>query len=404
MTGVSLGPRRRVVVLFGGRSAEHEVSCTSAVFALRSLDPHRYDISTIGITPDGAWVPVDGLGQLAAGSIRLAISGAAADPASLLGSARRPGSDVGSTASPGPATIAGTTANAGTVGAARPTANAGTVGDSADWPVVIPILHGPNGEDGTMQGFLEVAGVPYVGAGVLASAVAMDKSVAKELLAHARLPVARWVARRTWELKDLAEAAVSLGFPCFVKPANLGSSIGVTKAHDVAELGDAIAHAAEFDDTVIVEEAIHGREIEFSVLGNDEPMVSGAGEIRPGKEFYDYEDKYLSDAAQYQIPASLTPAQLAAGQALVVAVYRALRIEGLARVDLFFDDRPVRGGGRGWVVNEANTMPGMTPISMYPKLWEAAGVSYSEVMDRLIDLAIARYARRSGRVGRARLA
>ena len=380
MTSVSAGARRRVVVLFGGRSAEHEVSCTSAVFALRSLDPDRYDISTIGITPDGAWVPVDGLGQLAAGSIRLAINGAAADPASLLAPARRSGSDVGSTAGPGP------------------------VGDSADWPVVIPILHGPNGEDGTMQGFLEVAGVPYVGAGVLASAVAMDKSVAKELLAHAGLPAARWVARRTWELKDLAEAAVSLGFPCFVKPANLGSSIGVTKAHDVAELGDAIAHAAEFDDTVIVEEAIHGREIEFSVLGNEEPMVSGAGEIRPGKEFYDYEDKYLSDAAQYQIPASLTPSQLAAGQALVVAVYRALRIEGLARVDLFFDDRPVRGGGRGWVVNEANTMPGMTPISMYPKLWEAAGVSYSEVMDRLIELAIARHARRSGRVGRARLA
>ena len=372
MSAATGGPRRRIVVLFGGRSAEHEVSCTSAVFALRSLDPSRYEITTIGITPDGAWVPVDGLAQLAAGTSRLAISGAAADPAALL--ELTPGRSI--------------MVNSASTHAL---------------PVVLPVLHGPNGEDGTMQGFLEVAGVPYVGAGVLASAVAMDKSVAKELLAHAGLPVARWIARRTWDLKGLADDAVALGFPCFVKPANLGSSIGVTKAHDRAELEAAIAFAAEFDDTVIVEEAVLGREIEFSALGNDEPMVSGAGEIMPGKDFYDYEDKYLSDGARYQIPAVLTPEQLSDGQALVVAVYRALRIEGLARVDLFLDDRAASQGGRGWVVNEANTMPGMTPISMYPKLWEAAGVPYSEVMDRLIDLALARHERRAARVGRARL-
>ena len=369
---MTLPPRRRVVVLFGGRSAEHDVSRTSAVFALRSLDPNRYDVQTIGITPEGAWVHVDASTQLAAGSMSLAIAGPSRDPVELV---------------PELAQGAGVARSAGALDEHRP-------------PVVIPVLHGPNGEDGTIQGFLEMAGVPYVGAGVLASAVAMDKSVAKELLCHAGLPVAKWLSRRTWALKGLAsEAEAALGYPCFVKPANLGSSVGVSKARDRAELEAAIAHAAEFDDVVIVEEHIVGREIEFSVLGNDEPMVSGAGEILPGKEFYDYEDKYLSDSAQYRIPAPLSAVELAEGQRIVVEVYRALRIEGLARVDLFYDDRP---GGRGWVVNEANTMPGMTPISMYPKLWEAAGVSYTEVMDRLIDLAVARHARRSGRVGRPR--
>ena len=367
--------RRRVVVLFGGRSAEHDVSRTSAVFALRSLDPERYEVQAIGITPEGCWVPVDAFAQLAEGAASLAISGRTGDPSVLV-----------------PELAQGPT----------PAATAAPL-------VVIPVLHGPNGEDGTIQGFLEMAGVPYVGAGVLASAVAMDKSVAKELLSHAGLPVARWVSRRTWALKGLAEEAESgIGYPCFVKPANLGSSVGVSKASDRTELDTAIAHAAEFDDVVIVEECIVGREIEFSVLGNDEPLVSGAGEILPGREFYDYEDKYLADSAQYRIPAPLTPEQLAEGQRIVVAVYRALRIEGLARVDLFLDDRPVSPdlpeGGRGWVVNEANTMPGMTPISMYPKLWEAAGVPYSAVMDRLIDLAVDRHARRVGRVGRARLA
>ena len=276
-------------------------------------------------------------------------------------------------------------------------------------PVVIPILHGPYGEDGTMQGLLELAGVPYVGSGVLGSSVSMDKAVAKDVLNAAGLPQAKWLWRAAWELPDRGAVAAFtsetenlLGWPVFVKPANLGSSVGVSRATDPESFQAAVEVALGFDDFIVVEEAIKGREIEFAVLGNEHPEVSVAGEIKPGNDFYDYEDKYLDDSAQLLIPAPLTPEQLAEGQAWAIRAYKALRCEGMARVDFFFDDGSTGGTGRGWVINEANTIPGFTPISMYPKLWEASGLSYSALLDRLVELAVARHARRNGRFGRGR--
>ena len=379
VTGPVTKARTRVVVLFGGRSAEHEVSCTSAVSVLGSLDPDRYDIVAVGVTRDGDWVRSESAEALvrrsAAGEIgqapRLEATGTAVDRSALLAGGHVSASD----------------------------AVAGRV-------VVLPILHGPFVEDGTVQGMLELADVPYVGSGVLGSAVGMDKAIAKSVLATAGIPQARWLARAVWELATPAAVdafselvAGVLVFPVFVKPANMGSSVGITKAHDHEEFISALDIASAFDDWVVVEESIAGREIEFAVLGNEHPEVSVAGEILPGKEFYDYEDKYLGDAARLVIPAALSTEELAAGQHLALQTFRALRAEGMARVDFFYDDRP---GGAGWLVNEINTIPGFTPISMYPKLWEASGVPYPQLLDRLIGLAVARHARRSTRVGRSR--
>ena len=240
---------------------------------------------------------------------------------------------------------------------------------------MLPLLHGPMGEDGTVQGLLELADVAYVGAGVLGSALAMDKAMAKQVLAANGIPQARYRAfaehQRTPGLP--AELAAELGLPCFVKPANMGSSVGVSKAHSVEELRDAIEHALTYDEWVVVEEAVVGREIEVAVLGGTDPQASGAGEIVPGAEFYDYEDKYVTDGAQLLIPAPLSAEQTDEVRALAVRVFEVLRGDGLARVDFFFEE-----GGRGFLCNEANTMPGFTPISMYPKLWQAAGVDYPD--------------------------
>src|SRR5205823_754715 len=236
--------------------------------------------------------------------------------------------------------------------------------------VVLPLLHGPFGEDGTVQGFLELAGVPYVGAGVLGSAVGMDKVAAKQLLAAAGLAQARWLAVRDDEVGPGLAARVEqeLGWPVFVKPANLGSSVGVTKVRSAEHLADAVALAHSYDEMALIEEASTGREIEVSVLGNREPAASVPGEIVPGNEFYDYEDKYVEDSARYLIPAPLTDEQTADVRDLALTVFRALRAEGMARVDFFFEEE-----GRGFLVNEINTIPGFTPISMYPKLWQASG-------------------------------
>ncbi len=365
--------RTRVVVLFGGRSAEHEVSCISAESVLRCLDTERYHVVPIGVTHDGEWVR--------------------SESADALVRSRQAGVVQ-------PLVAAGPSIDRSAVLATNPDAV------QIDRVVVLPILHGPFGEDGTVQGMLELANVAYVGSGVLGSAVGMDKAIAKSVLATAGLPQAKWLARAAWDLATpsaveafSAVVADVLGFPVFVKPANMGSSVGVTKAHDHAELIGALSVALGFDDWVVVEQTIVGREIEFAVLGNEHPEVSVAGEILPGKEFYDYEDKYLGDGAQLMIPAVLEPDVLAQGQHLALQTFRALRAEGMARVDFFYDDRP---DGMGWVVNEINTIPGFTPISMYPKLWEASGVSYPQLLDRLIELAIARHHRRAQRVGRAR--
>ena len=365
-----------MIVLFGGQSAEHDVSCVSAVSVLRALDPEKYVVQGIGITKDGLWVESAAAAAIHAGNAigELRAEGAPIERAEALAF----------TSDSGPA-------------------------EPGLLPIVLPILHGPFGEDGTVQGLLELAGVPFVGSGVLGSAVAMDKSVAKELFRSAGLPQAKWLARASWDVGDPAamvsftrEVGAQLGWPVFVKPANLGSSVGVSKVAGPDEFARALTTAFGYDDWIIVEEAIRGREIEFALLGNECPEVSVAGEVVPGHEFHDYEDKYLEDSARHIIPAALPADARSEGQQLAIAAYRALRCEGMARVDFFFDDGSTGGDGRGWVVNEVNTIPGFTPMSMYPKLWAATGVSYPQLIDRLVALAASRHERRSGRVGRAR--
>jgi D-alanine-D-alanine ligase len=355
--------RTRLVVIFGGQSAEHEVSLVTASHVLAATDQLRYDIQPVGITRDGQWV-------LAEDAARALAKGPDALPDALDAS--------GPTTEPLPA----------------------LVGDGpADRVVVFPLLHGPLGEDGTVQGLLELAGVPYVGCGVLSSALAMDKAMTKQVLAHNGIPQARYLSLRDADVDgDDARATTvgrledQLGYPMFVKPANMGSSVGVTKVHDRDELAAGLDLALDYDEWLVVEEAIVGREIECGVLGNLEPRASLPGEIVPGAEFYDYADKYESGTAELIIPAELPPGVTDELRDLAVAAFRALRCEGMARVDFFYEP-----DGRGLLVNEINTIPGFTPISMYPKMWEATGVSYPELIDELIRLAIERYDRRATR-------
>ncbi|MBV8385555.1 MAG: D-alanine--D-alanine ligase [Acidimicrobiia bacterium] len=354
--------RIRLVVLFGGRSAEHEVSCTTAVNVLQALDPARYDVVPVGVTHEGRWVLAEEAAKL------WASGGPAALPSALA--AEGPVLEPLATVAEEPATRT----------------------------VVLPLLHGPFGEDGTVQGLLELAGVPYVGSGVLGSAAAMDKITAKHLAAAAGLPQGKWLWFRDGELPDdLAEKVFGeLGRPVFVKPSNLGSSVGVTKAHDGGELVAALELAFSYDEFAVVEEAIVGREIEVGVLG-DPPEASVPGEIRPSRDFYDYEDKYLVDGAELLVPAPLSTDETATVRGLGISAFSAVRAEAMARVDFFYEE-----GGRGFLLNEVNTIPGFTPISMYPKVWEASGVPYAELIDRLVQLAVDRHGRRSSRIGRRR--
>jgi D-alanine-D-alanine ligase len=350
--------RVRLVVLFGGRSAEHEVSCISALHVLQAADPERFDIVPIGITRDGRWVES---GEAVAALERAAGAGALPSPDD---------SDAAEV-DPLPAIVPS--------------------GREASEVVVFPLVHGPMGEDGTVQGLLELSGVPYVGAGVLASALCMDKSAAKDVLAARGLPQARWVSARENDIDDdfVPYTIDKLGLPLFVKPANLGSSVGVTKAHDEAELRDALAEAMRYDEYVIVEEAVTGREIEVAVLGNASPRASLPGEVLPSHEFYDFDDKYLDGSAGLRVPAPLSDDENREVRRLAVDAYVALRVDGMARVDFFYEE-----SGRGFLVNELNTIPGFTPISMYPKLWEASGLPYDELVDELVRLALDRHERR----------
>jgi D-alanine-D-alanine ligase len=350
--------RVRLVVLFGGQSAEHEVSCTTAAHVLRAVDPDRYDVVPVGITREGTWVQAD-------------------DAQAAL--AR------GTAALPPPDHLEATGA------AVEPLRTVAPVAD--DLPVVVlPLLHGPHGEDGTVQGLLELAGVPYVGSGVLASAVAMDKVKAKEILSVHGLPQVAWVAVRDAEIDRAADAlgTANMSYPLFVKPANLGSSVGVSKVHDPSELDEALALAAAYDEWIVIEEAVDAREIEVAVLGNAEPRASVPGEIVSSHEFYDYDDKYVDGTCQLLVPAPLDEAVATQVRALAIDAYRALRCEGMARVDFFYEERE-----RGFLVNEVNTIPGFTPISMYPKLWEASGLAYPDLIDELVRLAIERHEHRS---------
>ena len=358
-------PPIRLLVLFGGQSAEHDVSCTTAAHVLAAVDRTHYDIEAIGITRTGQFVT-------------------AADAVALL----PPASDG---------------AEPSQIKALEP------IGDSTelmatvhDGPadarvVVLPLLHGPLGEDGTVQGLCELADVAYVGAGVLGSAVTMDKAMAKTVLDAAGLPQTRWRSVSEAELRADRDAVVAsliddLGLPCFVKPANMGSSIGVGKASSAGELAAALDAAFVYDELAVVEESVVAREIELSVLGNHDLDVSVPGEIVPGAEFYDYEDKYHDGNAKLIIPADLPDGVAEQLQDLARRAYRTLRVEGMARADFLYEE-----GGRGPLINELNTIPGFTPISMYPKLWEASGLGYSELIDRLVDLAIERHERRSAK-------
>jgi D-alanine-D-alanine ligase len=343
-----------VIILFGGESAEHDVSCVTAAHVLRSLDPLRYRITTVGITRAGKWVLAsDATKSLAAGALSLPERlVAAGEPTSITPIIEQVRTDKNT--------------------------------------VVLPLLHGPMGEDGTVQGVLELANVAYVGSGVLGSAVAMDKGVAKQLLASKNIAQPNFVSLRDGFVTEavISSAVEKLGLPVFVKPANMGSSIGVSKARTIDEVRSAITHALSFDEWVLIEEAIDGREIEVAILGNLEPRASVPGEIIPSHEFYDYEDKYLVDGAALIVPARLSTAQISEVQQKAIEIFKILRADGMARVDFLYEEN-----GRGFLCNEINTIPGFTPISMYPKLWQASGLTYSQLLDELISLAIERHGR-----------
>jgi len=347
-------PTPMLIVLFGGRSAEHDVSCVTAAHVIRAVDPTKYQIFVIGITRDGTWVhPEDIQRKIDAQSRDL--------PTSLVAE----GTEV-------------STSVISDFARSRST-------------VVMPLLHGPLGEDGTVQGLLEMLDVAYVGSGVLACATAMDKVASKQLLGANGIAQCRYTSRHISDInKDvLQDIANELSLPLFVKPANMGSSVGISKAKTQEDLTQAVNTAALYDEWIIFEESVTGREIEVSVLGNLEPRASIAGEIIPGNEFYDYDDKYITDGAQLIVPAPLTKEQMHTVQKIAVQAYKALRCEGMARVDFFFEE-----DGRGFLCNEINTIPGFTPISMYPKLWNESGVNYSQLIDELVSLALERYARR----------
>ena len=373
----------RVGVIYGGRSGEHEVSVASAASIIKHLDRGRYEPVPIRIEKDGRWTLAD--------KTPTAISAADVIEQARLEGARsiRPGREAHLVAHPGEDTVLaierGSDSRADATGAATVT------GVGLD--VVFPVLHGPYGEDGTVQGLLELANVPYVGAGVLGSAVGMDKAVMKTLFAARDLPVGPYsvVLRPEWNRSAsavISRIAGELGYPVFVKPANLGSSVGISKAKSVGELEMAMELALQFDRKVVIEAAIpKAREIECAVLGNDDPEASIPGEIVPSREFYDYEAKYLDEGSKALIPAPLTASQAAEVQRLSIAAFRAVDGAGMARVDFL-----IAGESGEMYVNEVNTIPGFTTISMYPKMWEASGVSYTELVDRLITLALERHA------------
>ncbi|NOK58411.1 MAG: hypothetical protein GFH27_549279n217 [Chloroflexi bacterium AL-W] len=368
-----MAPKIRVGVLFGGQSSEHEVSIVSARAVIAGLDHDKYEIVPIGITKDGRW--------LASGD-PLATLENLADPKLLPGGPSEKTSGATAEETPSPTTLLSTT----------PPVDIPT-GHVPPLDVVFPVLHGPRGEDGTVQGLFELAGVPYVGCGVLASSVAMDKVMMKHAFAAADLPQLPWLFLRRidWERDPnhaLERIESHLSYPMFVKPANMGSSVGVSKASDRATLEEGINDAARYDRRIVVEQGISAREIEVSILGNDEPEASTPGEILPSKEWYDYESKYLDGASQMVIPAPISHTLTEQVREMGKRAFTALDGAGLARVDFLLDRETEK-----LYLNEANTMPGFTPVSMYAKMWEISGLSYNALLDRLITLALERQKR-----------
>ncbi len=350
----------RVGVVFGGRSGEHEVSLVSATSIIQALDKEKYEVVPIGITPEGRWISSERALRLLKEK-----SGLEREPERFL--------------PPEPSRRGLMAADAGG-------------GPTLPLDVVFPVLHGTYGEDGTVQGLLELANIPYVGAGVLGSAVGMDKIVQKQILKREGFPLAKYVAFGSGEYRRmprrvLARLEGSLRYPLFVKPANTGSSVGISKAHNRKELEAAVDIACQYDRRIIVEQGIvDAREIECAVLGNDSPEASVPGEIVPSNEFYDYEAKYVDGKSRALIPAPISRALASKIRAMAVRAFLAIDCAGMARVDFFLVRK-----SRRVILNELNTIPGFTAISMYPKLWEASGTSYSALLDRLIELALERH-------------
>ena len=361
------GKKIRVGIIFGGRSGEHEVSLASAQSVMNAIDKEKYEVVPVGITKEGQWI-------------------ASGDPMKAL--------QAGDAGASRPAALLGDPSHRGLM-RLEDTEQAIEATRLAELDVVFPVLHGPYGEDGTMQGLLELAGIPYVGAGVIGSALGLDKAVFKDVMRAHGFPIVDQVLlkRKEWDadpegVMDRVEAA--LDYPVFTKPANLGSSVGISKCDNRTELAAGLAEAARYDRKLIVEAGVPAaREIEVSVLGNDDPIASVPGEVIPSREFYSYESKYFDegeDASELLIPAPLSPEMAERVRELAVEVYKAIDCAGMARADFLLS-----GETGELYVNEVNTIPGFTSISMYPKLWEATGISYPELIDRLIELAIERY-------------
>jgi D-alanine-D-alanine ligase len=364
MSEAQQGRKIRIAVMFGGQSDEHDVSIRSARTVIDAADPDRYEVVPIGITRGGQWVVQgDPMAALVQASDELSLGSGTTDDA-----------------------ISEVEAVSPVTGALALTSNGQQPID-----VVFPVLHGPFGEDGTIQGLLEVAGVPYVGSGVLGSAVAMDKAMAKQVLTQAGIPQLPWQLINRSDIRDQAEdvadrIAETIGFPCFTKPANLGSSVGICRVASRGELVSAMNEAAYYDRRIVVEKGVDAREIEMSVLGTDDPIASVAGEVVPRGEFYDYNAKYIDDTTELVVPAKLDPGLLAFLQEMAIDAFRALDLAGLARVDFF-----VERDTDHVFLNEVNTLPGFTSISMYPKMMDASGVSYPELLTRLVELAVERH-------------
>jgi D-alanine-D-alanine ligase len=387
-------PRKlRVGIIFGGRSGEHEVSLRSAASVLAAIDKKKYDVIPIAIAKSGHWLLGDEAQHMLAGGTTVTAGGPTHKTRPAHQSALVP------TAHP-----------AGVLHLPAPAAKEQAQAEALGVDVLFPVLHGTFGEDGTIQGLFELAGKAYVGSGVLGSAAGMDKDVMKRLFAAAGLPIVEHVTllRGAWQKsprKAIAEIEANLRYPLFVKPANLGSSVGISKVHDRSELAPAIVLAASYDRKIIIEQGVGGkatkgkpgeraRELEVAVLGNDDPKASVVGEIVPAKEFYDYEAKYESDASLPIIPARLSKAQAKEVRDMAIAAFHACDCSGLARVDFLLEPESRTGKPGRLYLNEINTMPGFTSISMYPKLWEASGLKYSDLIDRLIELALERRAER----------
>jgi D-alanine-D-alanine ligase len=380
----------RVGVLFGGRSGEHEVSLLSAASVMQSMDRTKYDVVPIGITKQGLWLSDLHAEQLIKGEFVAAPRTKhlrAGDPAATSAAA---------VLAKGEAVLVPPMPSENSIVPFETPRNHDSPRPIAV-DVIFPVLHGTFGEDGTLQGLLELADIAYVGSGVLGSAAGMDKDVMKRLFCDSRLPLVKHltVLRSEWESqpKKIEKAVDSaLKYPVFVKPANLGSSVGISKAHDASELPAAMNEAARFDRKIIIEQGVGGkrhkaREIECAVLGNDEPVASICGEVIPAKEFYDYNAKYVDSGSELLIPARLDHTQVRQIQEMAIRAFQSCECSGLARVDFLMD--PITGH---FYLNEVNTMPGFTAISMYPKLWAATGIEYPALLDRLIELALERHA------------